>query len=105
MLKDFLLQFFLSVAPLLVAFALTYYIKDKVRRDQIFTKMSLVAEYAARAVRVAEDVFGSGQGFEKLKYATGLLQQFMEKIGMALNQDEAEQAVRAAYQDSPYAKT
>ena len=105
MLREFLFQFFLSVAPLIVAFALTYYIKDKIQREQTFTKIKLATEFAAKAVRIAEDIFGKGQGLEKLKYATELVQQFMAKVGVALNPNEAEQVVRAAYQDSPYAKT
>jgi hypothetical protein len=104
MLREFLLQFFWSVAPLVIAFALTYYIKDKVRREQTFTKIKLATEFAAKAVRIAEDIFGKGHGLEKLKYATELVQQFTARVGVALRHDEAEQMVRAAYQDSPYAK-
>ncbi len=98
-------QLLLSVAPLLIAFALTYYVKDKTKREAALTKAALVAKYAQKAVEAAEDIWGSTKpGVEKLKLAVQIAQQMLEKVGIYLSKEELTVEVRSAFQESRYAQ-
>jgi hypothetical protein len=100
-----LLEVVLSIIPVVLTFLLTYYVKGKAKREAILAKSQLVLQYADMAVKAAEDLLGPKTGFDKLKYAIEILQKILKEVGINLSKEEAEAAVRSAYQTSPYNKT
>ena len=56
-------------------------------------------EWAALAVRTAEDIFDTGEGDQKLAYAHDWLSERLREYGIKFTPDEIEGLVRAAYQE------
>lgn len=99
-----LMQFLLGVAPAIVAFLISYYLKEKAKQEALMGRLNVVAYYADLAVKAAEDLLGPKQGVLKLKKAVEILRQFLEKLGVYLSDEEAEAEIRKAFQESEYAK-
>jgi len=106
--SETLQQLLLGIAPMLIAFVLTYYVKEKAKREAIINKAYVVASTAEKAIAAVEDIFANSPnkptGVEKLKKAVEIANQMLEKVGIYLSKDEIETEIRAAFQDSPYNK-
>jgi type II secretory pathway component PulF len=106
--SETLQQILLGIAPMLIAFILTYYVKDRNKREEILNRIMIITTVADKAVAAAEDFYANSatkpSGIEKLRKAVDIAKQLLAKVNIQLSDEEIEAEVRTAYQNSPYAK-